>query len=72
MYPRGIAIRDELTSEWKKRGVKEQLEFAILNRSHATPRRRNGRQKQKACGLNKKTVFRFQDSRRVVAPSREQ
>ena len=26
----GIAIRDELTNEWKKRGVKEQLEFAIL------------------------------------------
>lgn len=27
---RGIAIRDELTNEWKKRGVKEHLEFAIL------------------------------------------
>ena len=27
---RGIAIRDELTSEWKKRGVKEEKEFAIL------------------------------------------
>jgi len=27
---RGIAIRDELTNEWKKRGVKEQLEYAIL------------------------------------------
>jgi hypothetical protein len=27
---RGIAIRDELTSEWKKRGVKEQREYAIL------------------------------------------
>lgn len=27
---RGIAIRDELTDEWKKRGVKEQREFAIL------------------------------------------
>ena len=27
---RGIAIRDELTDEWKKRGVKEQLEYAIL------------------------------------------
>src|SRR6185295_10929163 len=27
---RGIAVRDELTGEWKKRGVKEQLEFAIL------------------------------------------
>ncbi len=27
---RGIAIRDELTSEWQKRGVKEQLEYAIL------------------------------------------
>lgn len=27
---RGIAIRDELTGEWQKRGVKEQREFAIL------------------------------------------
>jgi hypothetical protein len=27
---RSIAIRDELTDEWKKRGVKEQREFAIL------------------------------------------
>lgn len=27
---RGIAIRDELTHEWQKRGVKEQREFAIL------------------------------------------
>jgi prophage antirepressor-like protein len=27
---RGIAIRDELTGEWRKRGVKEQSEFAIL------------------------------------------
>lgn len=27
---RGIAVRDELTDEWKKRGVKEQNEFAIL------------------------------------------
>lgn len=27
---RGIDIRDELTNEWKKRGVKEQLEYAIL------------------------------------------
>lgn len=27
---RGIAVRDELTDEWKKRGVKENLEFAIL------------------------------------------
>ena len=27
---RGIAVRDELTDEWKKRGVKESLEFAIL------------------------------------------
>lgn len=27
---RGIAVRDELTEEWKKRGVKEQIEFAIL------------------------------------------
>lgn len=27
---RGIAIRDELTEEWQKRGVKEQKEYAIL------------------------------------------
>ena len=27
---RGIAVRDELTKEWKKRGVKEHLEYAIL------------------------------------------
>jgi DNA-damage-inducible protein D len=27
---RGIAIRDELTGEWKQRGVKEGKEFAIL------------------------------------------
>ena len=27
---RGIAVRDELTNEWKKRGVKEQKEYAIL------------------------------------------
>lgn len=27
---RGIAIRDELTNEWKKRGVRENREYAIL------------------------------------------
>ncbi len=27
---RGIAIRQELTDEWKKRGIEEQREFAIL------------------------------------------
>lgn len=27
---RSIAIRDELTGEWKKRGVKERLEYSIL------------------------------------------
>jgi DNA-damage-inducible protein D len=27
---RGIQVRDELTNEWKKRGVKEELEYAIL------------------------------------------
>ena len=27
---RGIAVRQELTGEWKKRGVNEQVEFAIL------------------------------------------
>jgi DNA-damage-inducible protein D len=29
-WMRAIAIRDELTDEWKKRGVKEQREYAIL------------------------------------------
>ncbi len=27
---RGIAIREELTDEWKKRGVKEDTEYGIL------------------------------------------
>jgi hypothetical protein len=27
---RGIAVRDELTDEWKKRGVSEEREYAIL------------------------------------------
>jgi len=27
---RGIAVRDELIGEWKKRGVKEQIEYSIL------------------------------------------
>ncbi len=27
---RGIAVRDELTNEWKDRGVKEQIEYSIL------------------------------------------
>jgi len=27
---RGIAVRDELTDEWKKRGVQEEKEFAVL------------------------------------------
>ncbi len=27
---RGIAVRDELTDEWKKRGVKERTEYAVL------------------------------------------
>ncbi|WP_316837822.1 hypothetical protein [Pedobacter nutrimenti] len=27
---RGIAVRDELTNEWSKRGVKEGLEYSIL------------------------------------------
>jgi hypothetical protein len=27
---RSIAIRDELTDEWRKRGVREQREYAIL------------------------------------------
>ena len=33
---RGIAVRDELTDEWKKRGVKEQREFAILTAQIST------------------------------------
>jgi hypothetical protein len=27
---RGIAVRQDLTDEWKKRGVEEQIEFAVL------------------------------------------
>lgn len=27
---RGIAIREELTDEWQKRGIKEEIEFSIL------------------------------------------
>ncbi|MDP3104060.1 MAG: hypothetical protein Q8M95_05580, partial [Candidatus Methanoperedens sp.] len=27
---RGIAIRQELTDEWKERGIDQNLEFAIL------------------------------------------
>ena len=27
---RSIAIREELTDEWSKRGIKEQREYAIL------------------------------------------
>ncbi|MCF6176269.1 MAG: hypothetical protein L3J71_10940 [Victivallaceae bacterium] len=27
---RGIAIREELTDEWKNRGAKEQIEYSIL------------------------------------------
>lgn len=34
---RGIAVRDELTDEWKKRGVKEHLEYAILTWSTSPP-----------------------------------
>ncbi|MFH1097776.1 MAG: Bro-N domain-containing protein [Candidatus Desantisbacteria bacterium] len=29
-HVRGIAVRDELTGEWKKRGIAEQKDFAIL------------------------------------------
>jgi DNA-damage-inducible protein D len=28
---RGIAVRDELTDEWKKRGVEQGWEFTILS-----------------------------------------
>ena len=34
---RSIAIRDELTDEWKKRGVKEQREYAILTAEISKP-----------------------------------
>ena len=34
---RSIAIRDELTDEWKKRGVKEQREYAILTAEISDP-----------------------------------
>ena len=27
---RGIAIREELTDEWQKRGIREEIEFSIL------------------------------------------
>ena len=27
---RGIAIQEQLTNEWEKRGVKEEKEYAIL------------------------------------------
>ncbi len=27
---RGIAIREELTDEWKQRGIQEQIEYSIL------------------------------------------
>lgn len=42
---RGIAIRNELTDEWDKRGVKEGQEYAILtaeiSRRHSASRRVN-------------------------------
>ena len=41
---RGIAVRDELTEEWKKRGVKEQKEYAVFSK------------KAKALLLNSKSV----------------
>lgn len=34
---RSIAIRDELTDEWKKRGVKEQREYSILTAEISKP-----------------------------------
>lgn len=27
---RGIAVREELTDEWKNRGAREQIDYAIL------------------------------------------
>jgi hypothetical protein len=33
---RGVAVRDELTDEWKKRGVREGKEFAILTAEIST------------------------------------
>src|SRR3989338_4663464 len=40
---RGIAIRDELTDEWKKRGIGQEKEFAILE---------NARWLRTKCGVN--------------------
>jgi len=34
---RSIAIRDELTGEWQKRGVKEKLEYSILTAKSPKP-----------------------------------
>src|SRR5574341_2619219 len=33
---RGIAVRDELTNEWQKRGVKKSREFAIRSEEHTS------------------------------------
>lgn len=35
---RSIAVRNELTGEWKNRGVREQKEFAILTAENPKPR----------------------------------
>ena len=53
---RSIAIRDELTDEWKKRGIKEQIEYAILTAeiSKATFGLTPSQYKQKK-GLKEKT-----------------
>jgi DNA-damage-inducible protein D len=34
---RGIVVRDELTSQWKQRGVKEGVEYAILTAEIVAP-----------------------------------
>ena len=42
---RGIAIREQLTNEWEKRGVKEEKEYAILTAEIAGNARRELEQK---------------------------
>jgi DNA-damage-inducible protein D len=55
---RGIAIRDELTNEWQKRGVKEQREYSILTAEISratfvlnTRSTRGWRSKRTTCGI---------------------
>ncbi|MFA5763229.1 MAG: Bro-N domain-containing protein [archaeon] len=48
---RGIAIRDELTDEWKKRDVKKEVEFAILTSEIS----------KETFGMNPKEYKKFKD-----------